>query len=743
MLTVTMLQTPRVELDGREIVFPFKRVDALFYYMLVRRSATRHELTALLWEGVDDAKGLKNLRNTVYFLKKALGGDFLLSRNKTTLQVNPAWEVECDYDRFMQEDGLSFYHGEFLQGFSVKQTFSFDIWMERTREALRERYLSLLFRAAREAAERGEEERGILLASDYLREEPCDESVAMFLMERFRTGRNYPRAAEVYQRLREQLQEELGTVPQRKTTEFYYQLMDEWNRNAAAGSKRAQALSGNALFAARLLAVFCGQASSRRLAALSGGREEDLGLGLTQLLEAGLVRKTEEGPEERWRFLDSGELENISSRQSLAERQEHHRRAAQVLLEEQAVPTGELCREIAEQYRLASDPHQSLTWRIRGLDLSTSRCCEPSPVVGADSAFLSGFDWTAEADVCRRILDQARLWGGTEGLDQSLTLIRGRLALFSGDWTQGRNILSGLTGRRAKDSWELPLRSCILLASVCVFQQKPNIAERYIAAGEQLAGQSRNAVWSAACLRLRGACFHLRGEQDKALYYLAEASRLLERLPDSACVRLQTAAAGTVHGCVMCCKGDFAQASASYRRALELLAGGPWVEEPWLCVHYGRMAFQMEDHNRAQSLFSRAYQSACASGTLWGRGAAAAYLAYYSAQEEQYKNAADLLREAAGTAAQNDSALEKGIVSFVSMHLRSKLDLEGRCGTPLEPLLPNSAGAYARQGVRLLGELQGTFEAKELARSLRDGILTQSRYRAAELYSRQRHFMTE
>ena len=50
MLNVTMLQTPSVTLDGVPVSFPFKRADALLYYMLVRRSATRQALISLLWE---------------------------------------------------------------------------------------------------------------------------------------------------------------------------------------------------------------------------------------------------------------------------------------------------------------------------------------------------------------------------------------------------------------------------------------------------------------------------------------------------------------------------------------------------------------------------------------------------------------------------------------------------------------------------------------------------------------------
>ena len=155
MLNVTMLQTPSVTLDGVPVSFPFKRADALLYYMLVRRSATRQELISLLWESCDEATGLKNLRNTLYTLKKTLGGDFLLSPQKSLVVVNSAWEVDCDYDRFTQQGDFSAYRGPFLQGFAVKHAFSFDEWLDRTREKLHGRYLSHLAQQAREAHEAG------------------------------------------------------------------------------------------------------------------------------------------------------------------------------------------------------------------------------------------------------------------------------------------------------------------------------------------------------------------------------------------------------------------------------------------------------------------------------------------------------------------------------------------------------------------------------------------------------------
>lgn len=233
MLTVKLLQTPTVTLDGVPVTFPFKRAEALLYYMLVRRSATRQELISLLWESCDEAVGLKNLRNAIYTLKKTLGGEILLSYQKSVLMVNEAWEIDCDYDRFLSEHDYSAYQGPFLQGFSVKNAFSYEEWLGRTRDKLQERYLSGLAKRAEEAQQAGQPDMAQRYATEYLREDPFDETMVTFLMCQYRQGSQYAKAAQVYQRLKDALVSELGATPLESTTMLYYELMNEWNDTTA------------------------------------------------------------------------------------------------------------------------------------------------------------------------------------------------------------------------------------------------------------------------------------------------------------------------------------------------------------------------------------------------------------------------------------------------------------------------------------------------------------------------------
>ena len=197
MLKITMLQTPGIALDGAPLSLPFKRADALLYYMLVRRSATRQELIALLWESCDEATGLKNLRNTLYTLKKSLGGDVLISPQKSLVTLNPDWEIDCDYDRFTRGGDLSAYQGPLLQGFAVKHAFAFDEWMCRTRERLHEQYLARVAERARGAQEAGESDEAIHWSKVYLQEDPYDEARAAFLMEERCRRDRYAQAGQV------------------------------------------------------------------------------------------------------------------------------------------------------------------------------------------------------------------------------------------------------------------------------------------------------------------------------------------------------------------------------------------------------------------------------------------------------------------------------------------------------------------------------------------------------------------
>ena len=92
-LTAKLLGSPAVFLDGKKVAFSYRKADALLYYVLIRRRAARGEAASLLWEEVDTAAALKNLRHAVYTIRKGLGFDIFTPGQNAALELDPAVDI--------------------------------------------------------------------------------------------------------------------------------------------------------------------------------------------------------------------------------------------------------------------------------------------------------------------------------------------------------------------------------------------------------------------------------------------------------------------------------------------------------------------------------------------------------------------------------------------------------------------------------------------------------------------------
>ena len=74
-----LLQHPRVECDGKPLNIRLKKAQALLFYLLVQKKATREEAAGLLWGGEEDSLAHRHLRDNLYQLKKAAPVELLRS----------------------------------------------------------------------------------------------------------------------------------------------------------------------------------------------------------------------------------------------------------------------------------------------------------------------------------------------------------------------------------------------------------------------------------------------------------------------------------------------------------------------------------------------------------------------------------------------------------------------------------------------------------------------------------------
>lgn len=114
-----LLQPTRVECGGGLLTIRLKKAQALLFYLLVRKKASREELTGLLWADEDEELSRRHLRDDLYHLKKAAPIELIVPDGRSSVQLNPVVDLSIDVDGFLASQDISAYHDGFLPAFSV------------------------------------------------------------------------------------------------------------------------------------------------------------------------------------------------------------------------------------------------------------------------------------------------------------------------------------------------------------------------------------------------------------------------------------------------------------------------------------------------------------------------------------------------------------------------------------------------------------------------------------------------
>lgn len=281
-VTVRLLGTPVV--SGKErIFFPYRKAEALFYFLVVNKQASRDELVNLLWEELDDRAAKKNLRNAMYRINRAFGLDILVSPHKSQVVLNDAVKIESDLERFLDPEAPDFtaYGGLFLSGFSVPDSANFEEWLQLKRTQYQQRYIALLYEAAAEREKRGLPAEDLLLK--IIDTDPFEEKAYRALMRYYAKAQMPGKAVRLYARLDTLLKRELGVQPEPDTAALYQEILSQVPAKEAGESKTAQIFFGRQKELAVLERLFGKFREKKRTIAviLSG----EAGIGKTRLKE--------------------------------------------------------------------------------------------------------------------------------------------------------------------------------------------------------------------------------------------------------------------------------------------------------------------------------------------------------------------------------------------------------------------------------------------------------------------------
>ncbi|MBN1220134.1 MAG: DUF2791 family P-loop domain-containing protein [Anaerolineae bacterium] len=242
-LSISLLGPPQVVLAGEPVAWQGgSKILGLLAYLAAEaeRAHNREFLAGLLWPNRPDRAALSSLRYALSNLRSVIGDrtaepPFLLI-SRETIQLNPQANIEVDAQTFIRvltqlpqvvqsvegsiellESTLTLYRGEFLAGFGLDDSPSFEEWLLFTREqltrqaALATRRLSELFET------QGDTEQAQNYVRRQLQLEPWNEEAHRRLMQLLALAGDRSAALAQYEACRRFLETEWGVAPAPET----------------------------------------------------------------------------------------------------------------------------------------------------------------------------------------------------------------------------------------------------------------------------------------------------------------------------------------------------------------------------------------------------------------------------------------------------------------------------------------------------------------------------------------------
>lgn len=225
--------------------FESDKVRALLAYLVAEagRPHPRESLVGLLWPDFSEKTAHHNLSQALFNLRKVLGDHIAdppyLRITHDAIQFNPESDYALDLQRFnagyfaweksrgdiaLLEDMVALYRGEFLHGFSLKDSAAFEEWILVQRALLHQRVMNALAALAQEFEIRADFQAARRFCLRQLELDPWREEAHCHLMRLLALDGQRSAALAQYETCRTILAGELGVEPSPATRDLYQQI---------------------------------------------------------------------------------------------------------------------------------------------------------------------------------------------------------------------------------------------------------------------------------------------------------------------------------------------------------------------------------------------------------------------------------------------------------------------------------------------------------------------------------------
>ncbi len=210
---VFLLGQPQITRDDAPVPLSIAKAYGVLA-LLATGVQPRERVMELLWPERAPAVARKNLRNTLWALRRVLADDAVISTAAHLALTGSLW---VDVRVFAQTGDLALFRGPLLDGLTFADAPDFEHWLDRERERLLAEYLAGLAERIMRAQAAGEWQRVISLAQRGLAHAPLDEALHRSVMEALARQGQRAAAMEHFAAFQEQLVATLGIAPEPAT----------------------------------------------------------------------------------------------------------------------------------------------------------------------------------------------------------------------------------------------------------------------------------------------------------------------------------------------------------------------------------------------------------------------------------------------------------------------------------------------------------------------------------------------
>ncbi|HEX7974091.1 MAG TPA: BTAD domain-containing putative transcriptional regulator, partial [Anaerolineales bacterium] len=261
-LSLYLLGSPHIEMDGSPVEADTRKAIALLVYLAISgESHTRDALATLLWPDYDQSNARAALRRTLSALRKGLRQEALEVR-WDSIGLLPGLDHWSDVTEFrgllaasaahghppgeacgdclpLLSKAVNLYRGDFMAGFTLRDSPNFDEWQFFEADELRRELAGALEKLARGDLQAGDFELAIAAARRWSSLDPLSEEAHRMLMQCYAGSGQRNAALRQYCECVRILEIELGVPPLEETTALYRSILE--HGGVAAGREAAEA----------------------------------------------------------------------------------------------------------------------------------------------------------------------------------------------------------------------------------------------------------------------------------------------------------------------------------------------------------------------------------------------------------------------------------------------------------------------------------------------------------------------